>query len=330
VEIADKHDVGCPESARHWLHSDPTVPWGVSNCYVDLWLEVLHWLGFEPLAAFAFCVTADYRDDHWTFLKPPLPDLESLYGLDVSELAISRPMADHVDFHLARGRVIVTEADAYHLPDTAATSYRTFHGKTAIAVTQIDVPGRRLQYFHDSGFHALEGEDFDRLFGAPDSLAPYVELVDLARLRRLPASELAACATTLLRTHLERRPSSNPFARWLERFPQDLARLDAHGEAAFHDYAFTHIRQAGAAFQYAGCFVDWLDGWSDCGLRRPAADLASLAKGAKVFMLRLARTLAAGRAWRYDAELSRLAETWDSAMGALEDSVMSSPLSRRS
>lgn len=306
--------------SRHWLHSDPEVPWGVSNCYVDLWLEVLNWLGLEPLASLAFCVAADYRGDQWTFLKPPIADLSLLYGLQVDELAVWQPLPEHIAFHLAVGHLLVTEADAFHLPDTEATTYLKRHQKTAIAPIEIDLEAGRMCYFHDRGLHLLEGDDLRGLFGPAGGLPPYVELVELVGLRRSEPSALAQDALGLLRSHLSRRPASNPFVRWRGRFPADLQMLSEADEDAFHVYAFTHVRQAGAAFQYAGCFLSWLESQLCAGLDGAAAEMAQIGVDLKAFMLRLARAVR-GRTLDWQREFDALASRWDRAMTALESAV---------
>ena len=44
----------------HALHTDERS-WAETNCYVDLWIEVLHAYGMEPLACMAFTVAINYR-----------------------------------------------------------------------------------------------------------------------------------------------------------------------------------------------------------------------------------------------------------------------------
>ena len=70
----------------HPLHSSERI-WTETNCYVDLWIEVLHALGQEPLASCAFVLSADFACDQWTFIKFPTEDLRELYGIDVNEMA---------------------------------------------------------------------------------------------------------------------------------------------------------------------------------------------------------------------------------------------------
>ncbi len=63
----------------HALHSQERM-WPETNCYVDLWIEVLNALGLAPEAMLGFTLTQDFEGDQFTFFKVPLEDLEALYG----------------------------------------------------------------------------------------------------------------------------------------------------------------------------------------------------------------------------------------------------------
>jgi len=63
--------------APHRLHG-PDRPFPETNCYVDVWIELLHAHGLDPMAMLGFCAAIDWEDDQWTFFKPPLADLEAL------------------------------------------------------------------------------------------------------------------------------------------------------------------------------------------------------------------------------------------------------------
>ena len=78
--------------------------------------------GLEPLAALPFTLAIDFEGDQWTFFKFPLADLDALYGVDVFELNVWRPLVDHLEEQLALGRPALVEVDAFYLPDTAGTS----------------------------------------------------------------------------------------------------------------------------------------------------------------------------------------------------------------
>ena len=96
----------------HNLHA-PQQLWVQKNCYVDVWIEFLHALGLEPTAAMGFTLAVDFEGDQWTFFKPPLGDLRTLYGIDVQELTVWRPLLEPASQYLGAGKLISTEADAY-------------------------------------------------------------------------------------------------------------------------------------------------------------------------------------------------------------------------
>src|SRR5215831_18263466 len=79
----------------HALHGSTAI-WTEKNCYVDLWIELLHSLGIDPRAMLGFTVAVDFEGDQWTFFKPSHRDLQDLYGIDVQELSVWRPIRDHV------------------------------------------------------------------------------------------------------------------------------------------------------------------------------------------------------------------------------------------
>src|SRR5205814_10154285 len=91
---------------RHSIHTGDRI-WAETNCYVDLWIELLHAWGFEPVAALPFTLAIDFEGDQWTFFKFPLADLLELYGLDVQELALWRPLVRHVEQQIVQGRPVL-------------------------------------------------------------------------------------------------------------------------------------------------------------------------------------------------------------------------------
>jgi hypothetical protein len=85
------------------LHSpDRTFP--ETNCYVDLWIELLHACGIDPASAMAFACAVDFEGDQWTFFKPPPEELVRLYGIDVHEMQLYRPTVNHVIEQLLHAR----------------------------------------------------------------------------------------------------------------------------------------------------------------------------------------------------------------------------------
>src|SRR6201986_4906087 len=95
---------------QHEIHACERQ-WAETNCYVDVWIELLHAWGFEPLAALPFTIAIDFEGDQWTFFKFPLADLYSLYGLDVQELQIWRPLVNHLEEQVELGRPVLVELD---------------------------------------------------------------------------------------------------------------------------------------------------------------------------------------------------------------------------
>ena len=122
---------------------------------------------------------------------------------------VHKPMLDHVLEQSGRGRVVMPEVDAWFLPDTRGVSYRLQHVKTTIAVEHIDPVERTLGYFHNSGHHALRGDDFDGLFQPfaeeRTALPPFVEIAKLDRMVAHPPIELARRAAILLTYHVARK-----------------------------------------------------------------------------------------------------------------------------
>lgn len=304
---------------RHPLHGEEAV-WPEKNCYADLWIELLHSLRLEPLAMLPFTLSVDFEGDQWTFFKPPLDELRELYGIDVQELSVWRPLVDHAVEHLAAGKLICAEIDACWLPDTAATDYHRQHTKTTIALANIDVEGRWLGYFHNAGFHELSGADFLDLFDAgarAGDLPLFAELVRVDRLVRKNPQELAACSFGLLRKHFERRPLTNPFTRFAARISQDLPGLHAGGLARYHAWAFAGIRQAGAAYELAAAHLRWLAGFGHPDLLGAADSFEAIAQGNKALILKGARAVNAGRALDAAPLLDEMARHWDVGMDLL-------------
>jgi hypothetical protein len=137
------------------------MDWPEKNCYIDLWTGLVRSLDLEPLAMLGHTIAVDFEGDQWTFFKPPHAELRELYGIDVQELTVWRPLADHVVEHLAAGKLVSTEADAFWLPDTAGTDYRSKHTKTTILIDRIDTNAKRIGYFHNAGYFELQGEDYE-------------------------------------------------------------------------------------------------------------------------------------------------------------------------
>ncbi len=73
-----------------------------TNCYVDLWSKSSMRLGLAPEAMLGFTLTQDFEGDQFTFFKVPLEDLEALYGVVATELAIFDTVENHVEMQIER------------------------------------------------------------------------------------------------------------------------------------------------------------------------------------------------------------------------------------
>ena len=301
---------------RHAIHGEDRT-WAETNCYTDLLIELVHGFGHEPLAMLPFALAIDFEGDQWTFFKPPHADLFELYGFDVQELAIWKPLLQHVVEQLDAGHPVLVELDSFYLPDTQGTAYRTGHVKTTVGVNEIDVRGERMGYFHNAGYFAVEGGDFRELFqldGAAHErvLPPYVEYVKWRAGFRPPTGDaLKQASTQLLRKHLARVPQANPFARFRERFGRDLEWLMQQDIASFHAYSFATLRQYGACFELAETYLRWL-GESDA-----AAPFREIAETAKAFQFQLARAMARKKPLDL-SPIDAMGAAWQRGMDALQ------------
>jgi hypothetical protein len=307
--------------ARNSLHADSAI-WLEKNCYIDVSIELLHAIGLEPRAMLPFTLAVDFVGDQWTFFKPSHDELYALYGVDVQELTVWKPLLEHAREHLSAGRLISTEADAFWLPDTAGTDYRHKHTKTSIVLNDLDEGGRRLGYFHNAGYFELEGEDFDRTFRIGEPADPafmplYAELVLFDRAVHRPPQELRELSRQLLFKHLGRRPTSNPIERFARRFETELPELREKGIDHYHAWAFASTRQLGAAFELAAEHLAWLDSQSR-PLQSAAQSLMSVASNCKVLLLKSARLMMNAKPFADAALFKTMQDDWQRAMSALE------------
>jgi hypothetical protein len=214
--------------------------------------------------------------------------------------------------------LLTIEVDSWFLPDTAGVSYQTGHTKTTIVPQAIDVEAKRLGYFHNAGYHGLEGEDFDgvlRLGSASSVLPPYVELLKMDAIRR-PDHRFLDDVLATAAAHLRRRPVDNPMVRFRKRLDVDVAVLAERDMEYFHSYAFGTCRQCGANAELAGSFVDWLGGHGEGGLGPVADRFRRISESTKALQFGLARA-ARGRAVDLDGTLHQMEQDWDEALGAL-------------
>lgn len=311
-----------PDSYRpSALHGDDRL-WQETNCYADAWIELLHALDLDPVAALAFTLSTDFDDDQWRFFKFPSSDLRRLFGLEVMEMNPWRGPEHHVEEQLGLGRFMTVEVDSFFLPDTAGTSYRRDHVKTTIVANMIDRTGRRLAYFHNAGYHELAEDDYAGVFRhhlteQPEVLAPYAELVRTERLRRPDPDELLSETCELVRAHLARRPTENPIAALRKRIEGDADWLRSGDMELFHQYAFATVRQLGANAELAASLCSWLADRDEPTTTASEAFIA-LSAGAKTVQFKLAR-LIAGRATDLNPMFNEMEHAYDRAMSSLAD-----------
>ena len=300
---------------RHDLHAEQQV-WVEKNCYVDIWIEVLHALRLDPVAVMPFALAIDFEGDQWTFIKPPHGDLRALYGLDVQELNVWRPLIEHAAEHLGAGKLLSTEADAFWLPDTAGTDYRRQHSKTTIVLNALDLERQRLGYFHNAGYFELEGEDFARTFrvGAPPDptfMPLFAETVRVDRVVHRPTDDLRQVARRLLARHIERRPTTNPLRRFQERFERELPLMQQRELGHYHQWAFATIRQLGAAFELAATHVRWVWPEGSNEAESIAKSFSSISAISKTLILKAARSVNSRRAFDAAPLFDEMAAGWE-------------------
>jgi hypothetical protein len=300
----------------HQLHSLERV-WPETNCYVDLWVELLHALGLAPMAVMAFTVAMDFEGDQWTFFKPSLDSIHELYGIDVQELAIWRPLRVQVAEQIEMGRVPLVEVDAFHLPDTSGVSYGIEHTKTTVGAQAIDLAARKLGYFHGPGYFELDGADFDGIFAVgKTAMAPYTEIAKLDRRVKRSAPELRLMAGEQLKRYLRRVPESNPVTRYRARYMSDIQWLAGEDMPVFYKYAFATLRQCGACAELAGSYLEWLSEGTTPTVSA-AASFHEISSAAKAMQFKLARMMATRKPADVAPMLDRMEACWEGAMADL-------------
>jgi hypothetical protein len=310
---------------RSTLHAESCV-WVEKNCYVDIWIEVIHALGLEPRAILPFVVAVDFEGDQWTFFKPPHNELWDLYGIDVQELNVWRPLLEHALEHLAAGKLISTEADAFWLPDTSGTDYRRQHTKSTIVLNDLDLQKRTLGYFHNAGYYQLEGEDFARTFRLdqphdPTFMPLFAELVRVDRVVRPPPHELTALSRGLWRRHLHRVPRDNPVRRFQARFEGDLPAIQDKGLGHYHAWAFGTIRQLGAACELATLNLKWLADNGVTGLETAIGAFERISAANKTFILKGARVTNSRKPFEGGPLFDAMASDWEIGTKALQEFI---------
>lgn len=277
--------------APHALHSSERM-WPETNCYVDLWIEVLSARELSPEAMLGFTVTQDFEGDQFTFFKVPLEDLESLYDIRVTELAIFDRVETHVEEQIRRGRLCLVEMDSYFMPDTQGVGYHQEHGKTTVGINRLDLAGRSMDYFHNGGFFRVEGADFDGVFqlDQPEGSLPFLPYTEFAKFpdRQMTLAHQRETASLLLKRHFARRPHGNPIAAFAAVFPTQVEAIADRPFGYFHKYAFNTLRQFGANFELLASHLAWLD---KASYEHAIADALKISENAKTVQFQLARAI---------------------------------------
>jgi len=308
--------------AQHPLH-DLQRNFPETNCYIDVWIEILHGLALDPHAFLACAIPGDFEGDQWTFFKPSHVDLAELYGITVAELTIWLPVIEHVRTQLDQQRIPLVEVDAFFLPDTAGSDYRQGHAKTTIAIHRLDRAKNSIQYFHNAGFFNLQDDDFGGIFhlqaeALPERLPPFAEFIKLERVSRLSLSHLRALSLAQARRHFSMRPTENPLRKYGAHVSRHLEQWVVRDVATYHAYSFASIRQMGASFELLADYVRWLAG-SPGGPAELAADsFQSIAAVAKMLILKLARVANSKRIADLSGNFDDMAASWDKGMAQLD------------
>lgn len=314
-------NLNASQYTKHNIHSGERT-WAETNCYVDVLVELLHGLGFEPNAALAFTLGIDFEGDQWTFFKFPHEDLFQLYGMEIQEFNPWRSLVEHVDKQISLGRPVLVEMDSYYLPDTAGTAYKISHVKSTIAVNAIDIQKKFLGYFHGQSYYELQGQDFTDLFqltGLAHArvLPPYIEYVKLNRKSPLSDSaHLLESSVQLLKKHLQLIPTENPFVKFKVAFAQDLEWLITQDMDKFHLYSFATLRQYGACFELMAGYLRWLQAHQQPHLELAIDNFTAISTSTKAFQFQLARAIARKRTMELNA-LDDMARLWQDAMTSL-------------
>jgi hypothetical protein len=304
----------------HPLHDSERM-WPETNCYIDLWIEVLNTLGLPPEAMLGFTVTQDFEGDQFTFFKPPLEDLEALYGIRCTELAIYDRIERHVAEQVRRGRLCLVEMDSYFMPDTQGVAYRREHGKTTVAINRIDVERQELDYFHNGGFFRLTREDFGGIFqlSSGEKDLPFLPYTEFAKLpdSKVDHGSIRQTSLRLLKFHFARSPTDNPIRAFAAVFPSQVEAIAERPFDFFHKYAFNTLRQLGANFELATSHLDWLSPeFADA-----SAKARLISEAAKSVQFQLARALTRKKFEPLQTALDPAADAWDAMMGLLEKRV---------
>ncbi len=305
---------------RHPIHGENRI-WGETNCYTDVVIELVHALGHDPVACLPFSLAIDFEGDQWTFFKFPDADLLQLYGLDIQELAVWRPLVDHIADLISADRPVLVELDSYFLPDTAGSAYQLAHVKSTVAINEINVQKKHLGYFHNQGYYHLNGKDFDDVFQINGlvhdrMLPPYFEYIKRQAKSAPNPNDQLERSLAILKAHLARVPKHNPFALFKTKFEHDLEWLMEASFETFHSYSFATLRQYGACFELADTYLGWLVEQGVNGVDGAATSFRAISRDTKTLQFQLARCMARKKPLDL-SPLDEMAVQWQAGMSAL-------------
>lgn len=301
----------------HPLHREDST-WSNTNCYLDVWIELLHGLGVAPEPLFAAAVAADAQIEQFEFLKLDHRDLEEVYGIRVGEYDLWTGLLAQAQTQMTAGNLLILEADAYWLPDTRGVSYGIEHTKTSIVVLAADPARRHLVYLHNEGLHELDGEDFERVLGEDRREgivpAPYVELVRLERFAPLDSAAAREQTRRLLRVHAARAPQENPAEALMGILRSRFAWLGRAGMEGYHALCFETTRQLGVVAMLAAAACRHAE---DPPLETAASHWDRVSEEAKSLQFQLARVARGRTSKALEATMGSIAEHWAAAAAAL-------------
>ncbi len=315
-----------------------------------LWIELLATLGLDPHALWPLAAALAFEGDQWTAVEPSRDELRALYGVDVQELVVWRPLAEHAIEHLSAGRALVVDVDAFWLPVAAGsddTDYRRHHRKTTIVLNELDLDARRIACLHASGCLEARGDDVTHLLGLEDDASDLEAIADWrgARVAQLGAAAMALEAGRLppraqfvradrrvarsteelqmlalhhLGSHLAFRPESNPLRQFAARLADDLPLLREYGPASYADWASCTVRQLASAFAFAVRGLAWQDAPHASPLRDAARSFEHIARDAQALEARLDDARSTSKPVDTASLLERMAQCWDDGMAALD------------
>lgn len=304
---------------QHPLHRQDSL-WSNTNCYMDVWIELLHGMGRRPEPLFAAAVAAETQVEQFEFLKVDHRDLEQVHGIRVGEYDVWTTLLEHVTTHMQAGNVIIVEADAHWLPDTRGISYGIEHTKTSIVPVHVDARNKHLVYLHNEGLHELRGDDFDYVLGEQRSQgivpAPYMELVRLDRLNA-PDDDLAREHTIrLLKYHAGRSPVTNPVADLMDVLRSRYQWLATAGMDGYHALCFETTRQLGVVALLAAEAVRF----SQVDHLQPAAEAyLDVSKEAKALQFQLARVARGRQPAAVESTMQTIVSQWAVAANSLQE-----------